>query len=45
MQSAIGHDSLVGAFRYKPFDSNVDWSMVAKASPCYVTVCYSSFSL
>nr|XP_027080056.1 uncharacterized protein LOC113703042 isoform X2 [Coffea arabica] len=36
-ESATGHDSLVGAFRYKPFDSKVDWSLVAKASPCYVT--------
>lgn len=35
--SATTHDSLVAAFRYKPLDSNVDWSLVAKASPCYVT--------
>ncbi|XP_022737877.1 uncharacterized protein LOC111290709 isoform X2 [Durio zibethinus] len=36
-QSATTSDSLVGVFRYKPFDAKVDWSMVAKASPCYVT--------
>lgn len=39
MQSATPSDSLVGAFCYKPFDINVDWRMVAKASPCYITVC------
>lgn len=38
MQSATVHDSLVGIFCYKPFDTDVDWSMVAKASPCYMTV-------
>lgn len=38
-QSATSYDSLVGAFYYKPFDDKVDWSMVAKASPCYMTVC------
>ncbi|KAG4206342.1 hypothetical protein ERO13_A03G003250v2 [Gossypium hirsutum] len=36
-QSATTADSLVGVFCYKPFDAKVDWSMVAKASPCYVT--------
>ncbi|XP_059641926.1 uncharacterized protein LOC132283907 [Cornus florida] len=36
-ESASTYDSLVGVFCYKPFDANVDWSMVAKASPCYVT--------
>ncbi|CAK9173345.1 unnamed protein product [Ilex paraguariensis] len=36
-ESATIYDSLVGVFCYKPFDANVDWSMVAKASPCYVT--------
>ncbi|XWS49634.1 hypothetical protein CRYUN_Cryun12cG0020000 [Craigia yunnanensis] len=36
-ESATTSDSLVGVFRYKPFDAKVDWSMVAKASPCYVT--------
>lgn len=39
MQSASAYDSLVGVFCYKPFDAKVDWSFVAKASPCYVTVC------
>ncbi|BFG31191.1 hypothetical protein CerSpe_174650 [Prunus speciosa] len=36
-ESASAHDSLVGTFCFKPFDANVDWSLVAKASPCYVT--------
>ncbi|XWS38677.1 hypothetical protein CRYUN_Cryun19dG0151500 [Craigia yunnanensis] len=36
-ESATTSDSLVGVFCYKPFDAKVDWSMVAKASPCYVT--------
>lgn len=36
-ESATSSDSLVGNFCYKPFDAKVDWSMVAKASPCYVT--------
>ncbi|KAI6702353.1 hypothetical protein NL676_011489 [Syzygium grande] len=36
-ESATSSDSLVGIFCYKPFDAKVDWSMVAKASPCYVT--------
>ncbi|XP_042953951.1 uncharacterized protein LOC122290372 isoform X2 [Carya illinoinensis] len=36
-ESATTYDSLVGVFCYKPFDSKVDWSMVAKASPCYMT--------
>ncbi|KAL7609935.1 hypothetical protein Lser_V15G10156 [Lactuca serriola] len=36
-ESATSSDSLVGVFNYKPFDAKVDWSMVAKASPCYVT--------
>ncbi|XP_020979196.1 uncharacterized protein LOC107640015 [Arachis ipaensis] len=36
-ESATSCDSLVGAFYYKPFDDKVDWSMVAKASPCYMT--------
>ncbi|CAA0838075.1 pleckstrin homology (PH) domain-containing protein [Striga hermonthica] len=30
-------NSLVAAFCYKPLDVDVDWSLVAKASPCYVT--------
>ncbi|WOL09557.1 hypothetical protein Cni_G18310 [Canna indica] len=36
-ESATSTDSLVGIFSYKPFDVQVDWSFVAKASPCYVT--------
>ncbi|KAK9266873.1 hypothetical protein L1049_027132 [Liquidambar formosana] len=36
-ESATAYDSLVGVFCYKPFDAKVDWSMVAKASPCYMT--------
>ncbi|KAK7309084.1 hypothetical protein RJT34_05549 [Clitoria ternatea] len=36
-ESATSYDSLVGVFCYKPFDDKVDWSMVAKASPCYMT--------
>ncbi|KAA8522113.1 hypothetical protein F0562_012573 [Nyssa sinensis] len=36
-ESASAYNSLVGVFCYKPFDVDVDWSMVAKASPCYVT--------
>lgn len=36
-ESATTYDSLTGVFYYKPFDVKVDWCMVAKASPCYVT--------
>ncbi|XP_075505709.1 uncharacterized protein LOC142542773 isoform X1 [Primulina tabacum] len=36
-ESESATDSLVGVFSYKPLDADVDWSMVAKASPCYVT--------
>ncbi|KAM7253783.1 hypothetical protein ACFE04_031465 [Oxalis oulophora] len=36
-ESATMTDSLVGVFSYKPFDAKVDWSMIAKASPCYMT--------
>ncbi|KAF8380627.1 hypothetical protein HHK36_028116 [Tetracentron sinense] len=36
-ESATSYDSLVGVFCYKPFDAKVDWSLVAKASPCYMT--------
>ncbi|XP_071692229.1 uncharacterized protein [Rutidosis leptorrhynchoides] len=36
-ESATSYDSLVGVFHYKPLNTKVDWSMVAKASPCYVT--------
>lgn len=45
MQSATTYDSLGGVFCYKPFDAKVDWSMVAKASPCYMTVCFFSISI
>lgn len=41
-QSATAYDSLLGVFCYKPIDVEVDWSMVAKASPCYVTVYFFS---
>ncbi|GAB4857735.1 hypothetical protein Ancab_015642 [Ancistrocladus abbreviatus] len=41
-ESATSHDSLVSTFRYKPFDVEVDWSMAAKASPCYMTYLKSS---
>lgn len=44
-QSATAYDSLVGVFCYKPFDAKVDWSIVAKASPCYMTVCYHSATI
>lgn len=40
LQSATTRDSLTGVFCYKPFDVEVDWSLIAKASPCYATVCY-----
>ncbi|KAK9698879.1 hypothetical protein RND81_08G137700 [Saponaria officinalis] len=36
-ESAATCDSLAGTFVYKPLDVAVDWSLVAKASPCYVT--------
>ncbi|XP_022864122.1 uncharacterized protein LOC111384115, partial [Olea europaea var. sylvestris] len=36
-ESESSYDSLFGVFCYKPFDADVDWSFVAKASPCYVT--------
>ncbi|XP_050141691.1 uncharacterized protein LOC126617690 [Malus sylvestris] len=36
-ESASTYDSLVGTFCYRPLNKNVDWSLVAKASPCYVT--------
>jgi len=44
LQSATSYDSLVGVFHYKPFDDKLDWRMVAKASPCYMTVCCLSIS-
>lgn len=36
-ESATSNDSLVGTFCSKPFDADVDWSLVAKASPVYMT--------
>ncbi|XP_043715720.1 uncharacterized protein LOC122664096 isoform X2 [Telopea speciosissima] len=36
-ESATLNKSLGCIFSYKPFDANVDWSLVAKASPCYMT--------
>ncbi|XP_047340944.1 uncharacterized protein LOC124944671 [Impatiens glandulifera] len=36
-ESGTAYDSLVGVFHYKPFNSELDWSMIAKASPCYIT--------
>lgn len=36
-ESAAAFDSLVGVFCYKPFDTELDWSFVAKAAPCYMT--------
>ncbi|KAH9610754.1 hypothetical protein KSS87_017342 [Heliosperma pusillum] len=36
-KSAASHDSLACTFVYKPLDVAVDWSLVAKASPCYMT--------
>lgn len=38
LQSESESDSLVALFCYKPPDGDIDWSLVAKASPCYVTV-------
>nr|GEV80820.1 hypothetical protein [Tanacetum cinerariifolium] len=35
--SATSFDSLIRVFRYKTFDAKVDWGMVAKASPFYLT--------
>ncbi|KAI3918587.1 hypothetical protein MKX01_041907, partial [Papaver californicum] len=35
--SATVKDSLVGVFCFKPFDAELDWSLVVKASPCYMT--------
>ncbi|KAF9624988.1 hypothetical protein IFM89_016808 [Coptis chinensis] len=37
-ESATVDDSLVGIFSYKPFGTKFDWSLVAKASPCYMTM-------
>lgn len=36
-ESANVVDSFVGIFSYKPFDEQLDWSLTAKASPCYIT--------
>ncbi|XP_010540792.1 PREDICTED: uncharacterized protein LOC104814451 [Tarenaya hassleriana] len=36
-ESAPAIHSLLAVFCYKPFDAKVDWSFVAKASPCYMT--------
>ncbi|VFQ66400.1 unnamed protein product [Cuscuta campestris] len=36
-ESATAKESLVGVFCLKPLDANLDWSLEAKASPCYVT--------
>ncbi|XP_062205491.1 uncharacterized protein LOC133907454 isoform X2 [Phragmites australis] len=36
-ESASVVDSFVGVFSYKPFDEQLDWSLTAKASPCYIT--------
>ncbi|KAL6543920.1 hypothetical protein OROGR_010417 [Orobanche gracilis] len=36
-ESEIVPNSLVAVFCYKPLDVDVDWSLTAKASPCYVT--------
>jgi hypothetical protein len=44
-QSANVVDSFVGIFSYKPFDEQLDWSLTAKASPCYITVSFSFYTL
>ncbi|KAL8529518.1 hypothetical protein ACS0TY_006808 [Phlomoides rotata] len=36
-ESESASDSLVAVFCYKPLNEDIDWSIVAKASPCYVT--------
>ncbi|KAL1194607.1 hypothetical protein V5N11_031431 [Cardamine amara subsp. amara] len=36
-ESAPASHSVLAVFCYKPFDAKVDWSLVAKASPCYMT--------
>ncbi|XP_078437793.1 pleckstrin homology (PH) domain-containing protein isoform X2 [Wolffia australiana] len=36
-ESATTSGSLLSVFSYKPFGSEMDWSFVAKASPCYMT--------
>lgn len=37
LESATEDESLKATFSYKPFDRQVDWSLTAKASPCYMT--------
>ncbi|KAH9321017.1 hypothetical protein KI387_015656, partial [Taxus chinensis] len=37
VESATEEESLNATFSYLPFDRQVDWSLAAKASPCYVT--------
>ncbi|VVA93348.1 unnamed protein product [Arabis nemorensis] len=36
-ESAPAAHSVLAVLCYKPFDAKVDWSLVAKASPCYMT--------
>ncbi|CAN6486849.1 unnamed protein product [Victoria cruziana] len=36
-ESADRYESLIAKFTYMPVDAQVDWSLIAKASPCYVT--------
>ncbi|KAG9452487.1 hypothetical protein H6P81_005391 [Aristolochia fimbriata] len=43
-ESATGDNSLIGLFSYKPLDVEVDWSLVVKASPCYMTYLSDSIS-
>lgn len=37
LESATEDESLKATFSYMPFDRQVDWSLTAKASPCYMT--------
>ncbi|XP_057872719.2 uncharacterized protein LOC131078906 isoform X2 [Cryptomeria japonica] len=37
VESATEEESLNATFSYMPFDRQVDWSLSAKASPCYMT--------
>ena len=39
LQSANEDKSLYGTFTLSPWDKELDWSLLAKAAPCYVTVC------
>ncbi|XP_031502249.1 uncharacterized protein LOC116265643 [Nymphaea colorata] len=36
-ESADRYESLVAKFTYMPVDVQLDWSLIARASPCYVT--------